>query len=397
MRHIITEEGDTVLLKLSRIFGVSIAGLTLANVAWAQGGTAGANVTSDANSMKIGGEFRSELIYDDHGLEKATGFTPDKTTTIQVTNANIKMSGNVNKDTEYAFRFNLLNPSAANGPLDYGYGTHWFSKMVGMSIGKMRVMQGGYDNMDSNYRSHTHSVLVAGGNLAMPDYTPMIEVGLKVAGDVKLQLVNDVTVGGGTGEWNQSVHPTWVLGWMGQFGGIFPMIDIGSFDNNKSRWFDMGIKTSMAGLNATLDYYNQSRVHKDTDPTDPKKNKESADTLSSIALNVGYEVKGMMTPWLHFSTFENKQADDKDVGREDLKTNSNGVGAGGDPVYNWDDNGTVIGVGADLAMMGKGWTPFVAVVSTSGKFDKNLGAASTTPKEESKSNTMLKIGILGEI
>ncbi len=396
MRHIITEEGDTVLLKLSRIFGVSIAGLALANVALAEGGTAGANVTTDANSMKVGGEFRSELIYDDHGLEKATGFTPDKTTTIQVTNANIKMAGNVNKDTEYAFRFNLLNPSSANGPLDYGYGTHWFSKTLAMSIGKMRVMQGGYDHMDANYRSHTTSVLVSGRNLAMPDYTPMIQVGLKVAGDVKLQLLNDVTVGGGTGEWNQSVHPTWVLGWMGQFGGIYPMIDIGSFDNNKSRWFDVGIKTSMAGLNATLDYYNQSRVHKDPDPSDPKKNKESADTATSIALNVGYEVKGMMTPWLHFSTFENKQADDKDLGREDLKTNSNGVSAGG-TVYNWDDNGTVIGVGADLAMMGKGWTPFVAVVSTSGKFDKNLDASGTTPKEESKSNTQFKIGVLGEI
>ncbi len=394
MRHIITEEGDTVLLKLSRIFGVSIAGLALANVAL---GAEGANVTTDANSMKVGGEFRSELIYDDHGLEKATGFTPDKTTTIQVTNANIKMSGNVNKDTEYAFRFNLLDPQNTGGPLGYGYGTHWFSKMVGLSIGKMRVMQGGYDNIDSNYRSHTTSVLVAGGNLAMPDYTPMIELGLKVAGEIKLQLVNDVTVGGGTGEWNQSAHPTWVLGWMGQFGGIHPMIDIGSFDNNKSRWFDVGIKTSMAGLNATLDYYNQSRVHKVADPTDPDKNKEPADTLTSIALNVGYEVKGVMTPWLHFSTFDNKQADDKDLGLEDGKTNSNGKNAAGATVYNWDDNGTVIGVGADLAMMGKGWTPFVAITSTSGKFDKNGGAAGTTPKEESKSNTQVKLGVLGEI
>lgn len=377
-----------MLLKLSRIFGVSIAGLALANVAW---GAEGANVTTDASSMKVGGEFRSELIYDDHGLEKATGFTPDKTTTIQVSNANIKMSGNVNKDTEYAFRFNLLNPSTT--PLDYGYGTHWFSKMVGFSMGKMRVMQGGYDHMDRNYRSHTTAVV--DGSLAMADYAPMIELGLKVAGDVKFQLINDVTTAT-RGEWNKTAHPTWVLGWMGSFGGIAPMVDIGSFDNNKSRWFDLGIKTSMAGLNATLDYYNQALAHKGEDKDG--KAKAVTDTLTSIALNVSYEVKGMMTPWLHFSTFDNKQADDKDSGSEDLKTNGPTTkDASGKVSYDWSDNGQVIGVGADFAMMGKGWTPFVALVSTSGKFDKNNGATGTTPKEESKSNTQIKLGVLGEI
>jgi hypothetical protein len=378
-----------VLLKLSRIFGVSIAGLALAQVAWAQGGSA-TNVTTDANSMKVGGEFRSELIYDDHGFQKAEGFTPDKTTTIQVTNVNLKMAGNVNSNTEYAFRFNLLDPGQGSPLLQYGYGTHWFSKMVGFSIGRMKTMQGGYDNMDASYRSHTTAVLA--GNLAFADYEDMIALTLKVAGEVKLQILNDHTVASG-GEWNKSAHPTWVLGWMGEFGGIHPMIDIGSYDNNKSRYFDVAIKTAMAGLNASLDYHNNNVVHKVMDGT---KAKEEADVRTAIALNVGYEVKGVATPWLHFSTFDNKQADNKDFAMEDRKVNGYDTDASGAKIPTWDDNGQVIGVGADLAMMGKGWNPFVALVIQSGKFDKNAGAGAKV-EEETKSNTWLKLGVLGEI
>ena len=107
-----------MLLKLGRIFGVSIAGFALAGSAWAAEGT---NVTTDANALKVGGEFRSELRYDDHGLEKSEGYTPDKSSTIEVQAANIKFAGNFNKDTEFAFRFNLLGNAT---PLDYGYGTH---------------------------------------------------------------------------------------------------------------------------------------------------------------------------------------------------------------------------------------------------------------------------------
>src|SRR4051812_47643854 len=114
--------------------------MALAHTALAQD----ANVTTGAQSAKLDGEFRAELTYDNHGYDKATGYTPDATTTIAVQAANLRLAGNINKDTEYAFRFNLLYP--VNGPLDYGYGTHWFTKQVGLSLGKMKVAQGGWDN-----------------------------------------------------------------------------------------------------------------------------------------------------------------------------------------------------------------------------------------------------------
>ena len=251
--------------------------------------------------------------------------------------------------------------------------------------------------MDSNYRSHTTAVLDQ-GNLAFADYTPMIALSMKVAGEVKLQLVNDVHGNKGDAtdaHWNKTEHPTWILGWMGQFGGIYPMVDIGSYDNNKSRYFDVGVKTAMAGLNATLDFHSDSEVFKGADAKG--KAKGFTETKTGLALNVAYEMKGSMTPWFHYSSFDAKQPTDKDAGLEDAKTNSYVAASGSTPGhYTWDDNGSVIGVGADFAFMGKGWTPYVAIVTQSGKFDKNLGKGAKV-EEESKSEMNLKLGVLGEI
>lgn len=377
-----------MLLKFARMIGLSVAVLAFAKAGFAQG----ANVTTGSASAKLGGEFRSELNYHDHGLEKRDGYTPDKTTEIQVQAANVKLDGKINNDTEFAFRFNLLNPAATGGPLDYGYGTHWFSKMMGFSIGKMKVMQGGWDHWDASYRDHAGDHAVYRKNLVYSSYDEAVTVHLNVAGKVALQLLNDVTTATG-GEWNKTAHPTWVLGWMGEFGGIHPLVFLGSYDNNKSRWIDIGVKTAMAGLNATLDYHMNTFTHKDPDPDDAKKNKENADNASSITLKVGYEIKNTATPWFYFSTYDNKQADDKDSGREDIKFNSSTTDAAGMTTYNWDDNGVVWGLGADLAMMGKGWNPYVAIVNRSGKFQK----ATDPTKEESKSEMWFRIGVLGEI
>lgn len=371
-----------MLRKIAGCFGVSLVGAALASPASAQD----ANVTTGSKSAKLGVEFRSELTYDDHGLQKTDGFTPDKTTKIAVQAVNVKLSGWVNNDTEYGFRFNLLTPAA--GVVEYGYGTHWFSKMVGFSVGRMRVHQGGWDNMDSSYR--THATGVYGDNLVYrSSYGDMIALHVMAGGKVTLQILNDVTTPSG-GDWNKSAHPTWVLGWMGEFGPIKPLFDIGSYDNNKSRWIDVGIKTEMAGLAATLDFYNLNHVNKETDPTDGKA-KEAADVATSITLNVAYEVKNVVTPWVYYSTYENKQADDSKLELKDEKTNTTVPATATEPTsFVFDDNGVVYGVGVDVQTFGKGWTPYLALVSRSGKF---LEAG----KEETKSEMQVKLGVLGEI
>lgn len=380
-----------MLLKSMRIFGMSLAGLALANVATAAE-EAGTNVTTGATSAKLGGEFRSEILYNNHGLEKTDDYTPKATTEIQVQAMNVKLHGNFNKDTEFGFRFNLLNP--VKGPLDYGYGTHWFNKTMGFSLGKMKVMQGGWDNWEGDYRAHAVGVYF--DNMVFDEFAPMAALHLKVAGDLRLQIVNDVSVASKTGEWNNSAHPTWILGWMGEFGPIHPLVDIGSYDNNKSRYIDLGVKTSMNALAASVDVYNNSRAHKGAD-TDGKA-KEVTDTATAITLNVSYEMKGAATPFLYFSTYSNKQADDKDNGSEDMKANEITTDAKtGAVTYNWDDNGNVWAVGSNLNMMGKGWNPYVAIVGKSGKFYKTSPVKAADDDSETKSEMWVRVGVLGEI
>lgn len=382
-----------MVVRFARCIGVSITGMALANVAWAQE----TNVTTLAKSVRLGGEFRSEFIYTDNGLTKREGYSPKATSEFAVTAANVLLQGSINDNTEYAFRFNLINTDPTQSPLDYGYGTHWFNKMVGFSVGKMTVLQGGWDNIDAGYRNHIVGAYAE--NLAYPRYDNMLALHLNVAGRLSLQLVNDKVVKPGveTGaSWNQTAHPTWVLGWMGEFGPIKPLIDIGSYDNNKSRWIDVGIKTEMNGLMATLDYHNQSVVGKEEDPADATKTLEPTNELSAITVKVAYEMKNLMTPWVYFSTFDNKQASESKLGLKDIKYNPtpDADDLNDSSKYMFSDNGMSYGIGADFAMLGEGWNPFIALVSHSGKF---LDTSKAGDETVTRSELQVKIGVLGGI
>lgn len=373
-----------MLLFNARLLGFSIAGLAISGVALAQE----ANVSTGAASAKLGGEFRSELTYTDNGMKKTTGGDdPDSSTTMGVSTANVTLDGKINSDTEYAFRFNLLDPGPTNGgPLNYGYGKHWFNKMMGFSIGRQKVLQGGWDNIDGSFKTHARGVYA--DNLVFNEYEDMIGIHLNVAGSLTLQLANDRMVGApgrrGSAMWNKTSHPTWILGWAGSFGPIAPIVNIGSYDNNKSRWVDLGIKTDMSGLMASLDIYQNTMTMKVASGT---KVEEPQNVATSVALNVKYMIKGTATPFLYFSTYDNKQADDSKLGLKDSKVNTTNA----DGSMDWDDNGVVWGVGTDLHMMGKGWSPFVAIVGRSGKWADAAG------KEETKSDMTIKIGALGDI
>ena len=208
------------MTNVKHIIGWAIAGMAMGNAAFGADGAAvvgtspSTNVTTGAASTVIGGEFRTEFLRDDHGVDKHTGYKPDTTTTIGVSNASLLLGGNLNAKTEYAFRFNLLNPT--NTPLDYGYGTHWFTKTFGLSIGKERILQGGWDHLDQGYRTHAEGFYAK--NLAMQDFDSMAALHLRAAGLVSLQIVNDVkAVSASTdpavsGRWNRAATPrsSWV-------------------------------------------------------------------------------------------------------------------------------------------------------------------------------------------
>ena len=179
--------------KLVRCFGLSSLLAVASSPAVAQD----ADVKTAANSAKLGLEFRAELNRDDHGLEKVSGETPDATMALQLQTLKLKLGGNLNSDTEYKIRFNFLSTK----PVDYAYGTHNMGP-VAFSIGKMKVMQGGWDNMDNGFKDHVQGPYAS--NLAFSKYEDMIAFSMKAAGKATLQLVNDVS--GDDAEWNDGQH-----------------------------------------------------------------------------------------------------------------------------------------------------------------------------------------------
>ncbi len=370
-----------MLLFNARLIGLSIAGLAVSGLALAQEGK---TVTTGAESAKLGGEFRSELVYSDNGLMKQTGVTPEASTRIGVSTVNIKLDGKVNSKTDYQFRFNLLNPGA-RGPVDIAYGKHWFSNTIGFSIGRQKVIQGGFDNIEGGYRAH--AVGIYASNLPFYEYEDMIGLHVKLAGDLTVQILNDRMIGEagreGSAQWNNTAHQTFAIGWTGAFGPLSPMVNIGSYDNNKSRWMDLGVKTSMNGLAASLDIYQNTWTNK---VVAAGKAEGKADVATAITLNLGYTIPGTATPFLYFSTYDNKQEG------TDSKVNMTTAATATAPAsMGWNDNGMVWAIGSDLHMMGNGWSPFVALVNRSGKWADAAG------KEETKSEMMLKIGAHAEI
>lgn len=342
-------------------------------------------VGTEAQSLKVGGEFRTELNRNDQGLTKTKDNSPDAVTELQIQTAKLKFSGNFNKDTEYKFRFNLFNPTTT--PLDYGYGVHWFSDVVGLGVGKMKVMQGGWDTIDDSFRDHWAGAYAE--NRAFAKYAEMIALQVKVAGQINVQILNDVTTKD-KGEWNKTSHPTFAMGWLGNLGIVSPVVDLGSYDNNKSRWTDFGIKTGVAGIKARLDLRDEVKSHKGADSAGKAKSQD--DKGQAVTLLLAYDIKDVAMPWLYYSTYEKKEFEDSKAGKKDVKVNTVDTDkVTGKKTYKFDDNAQVFGVGADLGMMGKGWTPYLALLSKSGKF-----ADDTTGKEEKKTENQVRLGVLGD-
>jgi hypothetical protein len=394
---------NIVVRQTARCIGLGVAGMALAGTAMAQAQDT-TNVTSISSKMRLGGEFRSELKYDDHGVSKTDGYTPKKSTDFELQVVNLKLMGNINEQTEFAARIKLVRPSL-EGPVDYAYGTYWATKDLGLSIGRMKLIQGGWDNWDGDYRQH--AIGFYRDNLPFSTYQDMFQIGYKVAGIVRLQVFNDKTTATG-GQWNQDAHPTWDIGYQGEFGSVpvHPVVDYGSYDNNKSSWIDAGVKAQMSDMRVALDYYRNSQSDKvlKSGSTDKYESKENVATAYTLA--AAYEVKNVATPWLYFSAYDNKQHD------TDLKTNVSKSCAAGEAnpldatdlcnaaqangvAYAYNDNGTVWGLGADMNFTGKNWHPYIAFVERSGKFDKNNGTG--TVKEDTRNNLWIRVGAHAEL
>jgi hypothetical protein len=333
-----------------------------------------------ASSSSVNGAFRGAVTHSDNGYD---GEDAVASTTIAPEYAKLMFSGDVNSKTNFKMRLNV----AGDASLDYYHMTTKYGP-VKVSLGKLPVLQGGWDYNGSALKRMASGAYMSKGsytsgdatvnynNMARSKFEEGVTLAFDVAGTVKLQFLNDVP----NGNWNQSVHPTFAIGWTGKFGPIEPKINYGTQDNQHSSWMDVGFKTSMSGLTASLDYGTVTTNAKGVDPDDAEKSMDNESVSTAITLKASYALKGTATPFFYYSSFDNEQytAD----GADQVVINSSSART---------DNGTTIGFGSSLDMLAsKNFTPYFKVVMNSGDWQDADEEANTG---ETLTNTDISVGV----
>ncbi len=336
-----------------------------------------AGVTTGSDSLKIGGEFRGAYNHKDNGLTATEDDAAIASDTIDAEWAKIKFSGNINSKTSWALRLNVLGAATT----DYAYVTTKYGPVTAR-FGLQAVHQGGYHWKTSGL--HRKAMGAYGSSMARTKFEKAIDLSFAVAGKLHLQFLNDVVADGTNNRWNKRAHPTFVLAWHGQkFGPIQPLFHYGTQDNQKSSWMDLGFKTEMSGLAATLDYSTVTTGAKAADPDDAEKSVNNESVTTAITLDLSYKIKGTATPFFTYSTFDNEQytAD----GADQTTVNAS-VDADGNAVYAMGDNGSTWALGADLDMLAsKNFVPYFKVVNHTGDFQE-MGEEANTAETKSEMN-----------
>ena len=353
--------------------------------------------------VMMSGSFRTEWSHTTNGLGKVNEGGKDKKSAVfGVEHAKLGIGGKLNSDVDFKLQLNLLSSKWALGNsadfVEAAYGVWAPSKMFGVTMGKARVNQDGYNGKDSGeYGSAWGKSSYTG---PFKTYAPMLAIHLNPGdmGKISLQLTNDVTTGSGPdyalaaegkaqspatttnrpGKWNGSnKQPAAILQYTGEFGPMTPMVQIGQYDLNHSRFINVGTKFAVADLGVTFDYLLDNESQKVAKTAGGFEGKNL--TRTNIALRTEYTMKGIAKPFLWVNSF-NRSGEKENIALDEVKGNDNpstSVMCGGFKQC-FDDNALSISVGSQILAMGDGWSPYVVYRATSGKFSKLTGTETAT-------------------
>jgi len=364
---------------------------------------------SDGKSLKVGkadvtmsGAFRTEWGHTTNGLGKVDeGGKDSKSSAFGVEYLKVKFGGKLNSDVDFKFQLNLLSGKWGYGNpadlVDTAQGTWWASKMFGFTMGKTRTLQGGWSNIDGGSELN-----IWGKGAYVPPFKTYSE-GFAVhlnpgdAGKITLQLLNDLTTKSGPdaqaaldgksgrnttnrpASWNQtSKQPAAILQYTGEFGPISPILQVGQYDMNHSRFFDVGARFAMADLNVTFDYmvdnYSQKIAKASGDGFEGKNL-----TYTDMSLRADYTMKGLAKPFVWVNTY-NRSNEKDSVAADDVTGNANPSTSVACAAFKscFDDNAMSLSVGSYILAMGDGWSPYVVYRSMSGKFYEAASADTAT-------------------
>ena len=347
-----------------------------------------ASAFAEGQSPKVGFEYRAGITYDDGKLQETDDVDAKSTTDIDLEYADIVVEGAAAPNVNYRFAYSLVGSEIAAGVVDYK-----FNDMVAFNIGYDTAIQGGWNFKDScTTYAHTEGPAACAYSAPLSGAVNYAGVSLALAGTLKIAAMNDVAnasvaknedekrdgineSGSSAGYKNEDQDTQAVaIEWTGNFDGWMPLVQLLNYDRSNSMAISLGVKGEVAGLSLMANYITDNRKNFVTDPKDGE-----IDNHTAIDVHVGYAVAGF-TPWLAYHQMNVKQ------GGTDAKTNSMNTETG---EYEWNDQAQSISVGVNCTAISTAYVPYLTVNSQSGKWME-------ADKEETKSNMVIKAGVMGK-
>jgi hypothetical protein len=350
------------------------------------------NVRSGLREAEIGGEFRTELAWDNDGINKE--WEKDAPTTkLSLKALKLNLKGRVHSNVDWNLKLNLLAESwphsKSEGLLEQAWAAWQVFPTGKITIGRTQIKQGGWSSIDDNWRA-----IWGKSPIVMPfnKYGETLSFGLKVAGELTLQLTNDVTTSSGpddsstpvkegdgttasAGQWNKKrKQPAVLVEYKGEFGPIQPLLQIGQYDLNHSRYISFGAKAVLGeSLTLVADWFRDDRSQKVLNAAGTK-HEDKALTFTNISARVQWKLAGITETFLWWNKYTRSGEKDAFGAATDVAVNSVDPTSGS---WSWDDNSQQISVGAWALGWGDAWLPWTAVRHQSGKFTGKEGTDKT--------------------
>lgn len=335
-------------------------------------------ISMNGLSAKAGAYYRLELRRDDHGLEATEGYTPSGTTTVKVNDFKLGLDGEMSARLSYAVLIDVVNADT----LELGKVLWAFNPQVTFILGVDYVNQGGYENRFQGYNSIYLSPYCA-ALMPLPTSAPTFSAQAKVAGTVTLQLIEDQPTAGSA---DPKMQPAVTLEWLGQYGEIAPLAQVGVYGNGNSKFLALGVNYANKTMQATFDYvmdFHSTRYGGGS-------NVKRLDTVyNNIVLEGWYKNLTAAEPFVKFMAFAAVEPDDKDFGLEDISYNSQGPD--GEAVL--DDNANILSLGARVPMEGDDLVPYAALDLVTATFQKPGDPTAT----EDRGQIILQLGVAGAL
>jgi hypothetical protein len=336
-------------------------------------------ISMNGITAKASAYYRLELRHDDHGLESTEGYDATPTTTIKAPDFKLGLDGELNHRLGYSILIDTVNDDT----LEVGKVIWAFNPLLTFILGVDYVNQGGFENKLEGYNTIYLSPY-CDHLLPLPGSAPAFAVQAKVAGTVTMQLVEDEPT---PDSQDPPMQPAMTLEWLGSFGDLAPLAQLGVYGNGNSKYVAFGASYATKTLQATFDYVMDFHAVRYGAGADTKRLET---VYNNIVVEGWYMGLAAAEPFVKVVAFAAAEPDDKDLGLEDVSYNS-GVDAEGRPVLG--DNANVISFGARFPVESDDLVPYAAMDLVTASFQDPTDPTAT----EDRGEIVMQLGVAGAL